>query len=44
MTPLQRNEIPALEEAYEAAEIDGAGIWHKLTKITLPSILRCGSA
>jgi multiple sugar transport system permease protein len=27
------------EEIYEAAEIDGAGIWHKLTKITLPSLL-----
>jgi len=26
------------EEIYEAAEIDGAGIWHKLTKITLPTI------
>jgi multiple sugar transport system permease protein len=27
------------EEIYEAAEIDGAGIWHKLTKITIPSLL-----
>ena len=26
------------EEIYEAAEIDGAGIWHKLTHITLPTI------
>jgi multiple sugar transport system permease protein len=26
------------EEIYEAAEIDGAGIWHKLTRITLPTI------
>ncbi len=26
------------EEIYEAAEIDGAGIWHKLTNITLPTI------
>ena len=26
------------EEIYEAAEIDGAGIWHKLTKITLPTL------
>ena len=26
------------EEIYEAAEIDGAGIWHKLRNITLPTI------
>ena len=26
------------EEIYEAAEIDGAGIWRKLTQITLPTI------
>ncbi len=26
------------EEIYEAAEIDGAGIWQKLRQITLPTI------
>lgn len=30
------NEVP--EEMYEAARLDGANAWHRLTKITLPSI------
>lgn len=30
------NEVP--EELYEAARIDGAGPWRRLTRITLPSI------
>jgi len=27
------------EEIYEAADLDGAGIWHKLTKITVPTLM-----
>lgn len=27
------------QECYEAADIDGANVWHKITRITLPSIM-----
>ncbi len=27
------------EDLYEAAELDGAGFWHKLTKITVPTLM-----
>ena len=30
------------QELYEAAEMDGAGIWHRFTNITLPQLLNLG--